>query len=61
MDDPDSLVESLVWELLSLLFLRLCFEFWKEFKKAPAGTSRLLTRMFILFVVGLAMIVYANA
>jgi len=33
---------------------------WKEFKEAPLGTNRLLAWMFILFVVGLAMIVYAN-
>ncbi len=34
---------------------------WKEFKEAPAGTNRLLALMFVLFVAGLAMIVYANA
>jgi len=34
---------------------------WREFKSAPAGTNNLLALMFVLFVVGLAMIVYANA
>ncbi len=34
---------------------------WKEFRHAPPGTNKLLALMFILFVVGLAMIVYANA
>jgi glucose uptake protein len=33
---------------------------WREFKDAPPGTNRLLTLMFILFIVGLAMIIYAN-
>jgi glucose uptake protein len=33
---------------------------WKEFQNAQAGTSRLLALMFALFVVGLALIVYAN-
>jgi glucose uptake protein len=33
---------------------------WKEFRAAPAGTNRLLGLMFALFVVGLALIVYAN-
>lgn len=33
---------------------------WKEFKEAPPGTNRLLALMFALFIVGLAMIVYAN-
>ena len=34
---------------------------WREFKGAPAGTERLLALMFLLFVVGLGLIVYANA
>lgn len=34
---------------------------WKEFRDAPAGTNRLLAGMFALFVIGLGMIVYANA
>ena len=33
---------------------------WKEFEKAPAGTSRLLAAMFAAFVVGLGLIVYAR-
>ena len=33
---------------------------WREFREAPAGTSRLLALMFMLFIVGLTMIVYAN-
>ena len=33
---------------------------WKEFKDAPAGTGRVLSLMFVLFIAGLAMIVYAN-
>ncbi len=34
---------------------------WKEFKNARAGTNGLLAFMFALFVIGLALIVYANA
>jgi len=34
---------------------------WKEFEDASAGTNGLLAAMFALFVVGLGMIVYANA
>ena len=34
---------------------------WREFKDAAAGTERLLALMFGLFVVGLGLIVYANA
>ena len=34
---------------------------WKEFQSARAGTNQLLALMFGLFVVGLALIVYANA
>jgi glucose uptake protein len=33
---------------------------WKEFAKAPPGTSRLLAAMFAAFVVGLGLIVYAR-
>jgi glucose uptake protein len=33
---------------------------WKEFEKAPPGTSRLLAAMFAAFVVGLTLIVYAR-
>ncbi len=33
---------------------------WKEFKDAPAGTSRLLALMFLSFVVGLSLIVAAR-
>jgi glucose uptake protein len=33
---------------------------WREFKDAPAGTSRLLTLMFLSFVVGLTLIVVAR-
>jgi len=33
---------------------------WKEFKTAPAGTSRLLALMFAAFVVGLSLIVAAR-
>jgi glucose uptake protein len=33
---------------------------WKEFKEAPAGTNRLLALMFVFYIVGLALIVYAG-
>lgn len=33
---------------------------WKEFRNAPEGTNRLIAGMFILFVVGLSLIVYAG-
>jgi glucose uptake protein len=33
---------------------------WKEFRNAGSGTNRLLGLMFALFVIGLALIVYAN-
>lgn len=33
---------------------------WKEFKAAPAGTSKLLNVMFACFIIGLVLIVYAN-
>jgi glucose uptake protein len=34
---------------------------WKEFKNAPKGTDSLITGMFLLFILGLGMIVYAGA
>jgi len=33
---------------------------WREFKEAPKGTSTLLASMFLLFIVGLALIVIAK-
>jgi glucose uptake protein len=33
---------------------------WKEFRDAPAGTHTLITGMFILFITGLSLIVYAG-
>ena len=33
---------------------------WKEFKDAPAGTNRLITLMFISFIVGLSLIILAR-
>ena len=33
---------------------------WKEFKEAPKGTNNLLTMMFLFFLVGLALIIYAR-
>jgi glucose uptake protein len=33
---------------------------WKEFKDAPAGTSKLLYLMFLFYIVGLFCIVYAK-
>jgi glucose uptake protein len=33
---------------------------WREFERAPPGTSRLLAAMFAAFVVGLGLIVYAR-
>jgi glucose uptake protein len=33
---------------------------WKEFKTAPAGTNKLLALMFICFIVGLGLIIYAK-
>jgi glucose uptake protein len=33
---------------------------WREFQAAKPGTNRLLALMFALFVIGLALIVYAN-
>ena len=34
---------------------------WREFKGAPAGTNKLLGLMFACFIVGLGLIVHANA
>ena len=33
---------------------------WREFKAAPKGTNKLLTWMFIFFVIGLGLIIYAR-
>ena len=33
---------------------------WKEFKDAPAGTMRMITAMFVLFITGLASIIAAR-
>lgn len=33
---------------------------WKEFKNAPEGTNKLITFMFLLFAVGLGMIIFAG-
>ena len=33
---------------------------WKEFANAPAGTNRLITMMFISFIVGLSLIIFAR-
>ena len=33
---------------------------WKEFKEAPEGTNKLITAMFIFFIVGLSLIVAAR-
>jgi glucose uptake protein len=33
---------------------------WKEFKNAPKGTGNLIAGMFLLFVIGLGLIVYAG-
>jgi glucose uptake protein len=33
---------------------------WQEFKTAPKGTAGLLTVMFVCFIAGLSLIVYAN-
>ncbi|HLO57220.1 MAG TPA: GRP family sugar transporter [Bacteroidales bacterium] len=33
---------------------------WKEFREAPTGTSRLLTMMFICYLIGLSLIVYSR-
>lgn len=34
---------------------------WREFREAPEGTNKLLALMFVLFIIGLSLIVYANA
>lgn len=34
---------------------------WKEFRNAPAGTNKLLAAMFLFFVVGLALLIYAGS
>ncbi len=33
---------------------------WKEFERAPAGTNRLIHIMFLMFFIGLAMIIYSR-
>ncbi len=33
---------------------------WKEFKDAPLGTNKLITMMFICFIIGLALIIVAR-
>jgi len=33
---------------------------WKEFKDAPAGTNKLITLMFVCFIIGLALIIIAR-
>lgn len=33
---------------------------WKEFQAAPRGTNALLAAMFVMFIVGLSLIVYAS-
>jgi len=33
---------------------------WKEFANAPAGTNKLITMMFISFIVGLSLIIFAR-
>jgi len=33
---------------------------WKEFKEAPKGTNKLLAAMFLCFIVGLGLIIYAR-
>jgi glucose uptake protein len=34
---------------------------WKEFKGAPAGTGRLLTAMFVLYLIGLAVLIASKS
>ncbi len=34
---------------------------WKEFRNAPAGTNLMLSLMFLLFIAGLGIIIYAGA
>ncbi len=33
---------------------------WKEFKDAPKGTNKLLAAMFVAFIIGLGLIIYAR-
>jgi glucose uptake protein len=33
---------------------------WREFRTAPAGTSKLITAMFACFLVGLGLIIFAR-
>ncbi len=33
---------------------------WKEFKQAPAGTNKLLTLMFVFYMIGLALIIISR-
>ena len=33
---------------------------WKEFKSAPAGTNKLITLMFALFLIGLGLIIISR-
>jgi glucose uptake protein len=33
---------------------------WKEFKNAPSGTNGLIAAMFLLFIVGLGLLIYAG-
>lgn len=33
---------------------------WKEFKSAPAGTNKLISAMFVCFIIGLALIIAAR-
>ena len=34
---------------------------WKEFKHAPKGTNGLITAMFVFFIAGLALLIYAGS
>jgi glucose uptake protein len=34
---------------------------WKEFRNAPSGVMRLITGMFLLFILGLGLIIYSGA
>ncbi|NLB93351.1 MAG: multidrug DMT transporter permease, partial [Bacteroidales bacterium] len=33
---------------------------WKEFKNSPKGTNGMLAVMFVLFVIGIVLIIYAG-
>jgi glucose uptake protein len=33
---------------------------WREFRDAPRGTTRLLTLMFILFIIGLGLLIVSK-